>query len=266
MAESRLTAPRDRCPRFPGLLLALTALGLAITPAPAGAQGEPELVTDRPDFTESSVVVPRRSIQLESGFTWDQSPGDVRSFNAPELLLRWGVGNRTELRLGPPQYFRIRSGGQRLSGFGDTYLGMKYQIGPAHGFDLAIIPAVQLPTGAGGLTSEGVDPEVKLTWARDLGGPWSLSGMFAFYWPLEPGGRNFAWQPTVSLGRDLGGRWGAFLEYSGVFPTRGGNSSVIHHGYTYSLSRTSQLDAHFGFGISRAAPDFFIGGGYSVRF
>ena len=41
---------------------------------------------------------------------------------------------------------------------------------------------------------------------------------------------------------------------------------MLHHGYTYAITPTSQADVHLGFGLSPAAPDFFLGGGYSIRF
>jgi hypothetical protein len=248
------------------LLLGPTlALGSA---EPSGrGQAAPELVTDRPDFTESSVVVPRASLQLESGLTWERAGDGARTLGGPELLLRYGVGRRTELRLGLPGYFHVRGGGGPAAGFGDTYLGVKYQPGPTRpGLDLAIIPALSLPTGSRQLSSRAVDPEVKLTWARELAQAWSVSGMFAFFWPTEDGRRNFTWMPTVSLGHELGGRWEAFLEYAGELPRRGGNRHVLHHGYAYALSPTSQADLHLGIGLSPAAPDFFLGAGFAIRY
>ncbi len=261
---------RPRGPASRSMLAIVLFCGVPVLAAAGGPLREkevPELVTDRPDFTESSVVVPRGSLQLESGFSWERGEGGRRALDAPELLLRYGMGRRAELRLGPPVYAGTRGGGASSSGFGDTYLGVKYQLGPTRrGLDLAVIPALSLPTGARAVTSHAIDPEVKLTWARDLGKPWSISGMFAFFWPTEDDRRNFTWMPTVSLGRALGGRWDAFLEYSGELPQRGGARHIVHHGYAYALSPVSQADLHFGFGLSPAAPHFFIGAGYAVRY
>lgn len=254
----------SRTPSAYGAVLA----GAIMCAAPAAGRCEtekPELITDRPDFTESSVVVPRGSVQLESGFTYEKGPGGFRSFNAPELLSRWGVGRKWELRLGMPDYFRIR-GSERASGFGDLLLGFKRQLGPLRGgLGASLIAGASFPTGARALSSNRVDPEAALTWATDLSERSSLSGMFGFGFPTEDGERRFIFQATVSWGRSLGGNWGAFLEYAGQFPSAGGDIHVIHHGYTYLLTSDSQLDLHFGFGLSRAAPDFFVGAGYSVR-
>lgn len=239
----------------------LFPLLLASAPLPAAADG---IETDRPDFTETSVVVPRHSFQLESGFTWEHGSG-VKTFSGPEALLRYGWRSRTEFRLGLPDYVRA-SNGRTRSGFADTYLGLKQQLGPLGGWDLSLIPAVTVPTGSGGFGTGSIDPEVVATWARDLGGPWSIGGGFGFFWTREDGSRPMTFLTTVAVGRDLGGRWGSFFEWAAEFPNGGGDVHLLHHGYTYALTSTSQADLHFGFGISRAAPDFFIGAGFSRRF
>jgi hypothetical protein len=74
---------------------------LAAAALPASAQ-EPELESDRPDFTESAVVVPGGSVQLEGGGTWLHGDGGRDLLSGPELLLRWGVSRSVELRLVAP--------------------------------------------------------------------------------------------------------------------------------------------------------------------
>ena len=68
----------------------------------ADAMAEP-LITDRPDFTESTDAIPAGHFQLEAGytFTYDREHTDrVRDHAAPEFLLRIGVIDDVELRLG----------------------------------------------------------------------------------------------------------------------------------------------------------------------
>jgi hypothetical protein len=252
--------PHDR------VALGVAAVALAlIGPARAG-EPEPEpIATDRPDFTETAIVVPRGRLQLETGFTYENGSSGHRSFNLPEALLRWGIAEKTELRFVLPDYIRAWNG-DKTSGIGDSAIGFKHQLGPVGRFDLAVIGHATIPTGSSAFSSDRVDPEAAFTWATDLDERTSIAGMFGFLWPSEDGERNFTFTPTVSLGRSLGGRWGAFLEWAAEFPEDGGDIHLLHHGYTYRLSNDSQLDMHVGFGLSQAAPDFFIGGGYSVRF
>ncbi|MBM3458947.1 MAG: transporter [Armatimonadetes bacterium] len=268
-----MTRIEKRVARRPGrwapclLLLATTgpaAAGQGTEP-PARPDVPPTIVTDRPDFTESSLAIPRGMLQIESGFTYTANSDGTRLFNIPETLFRWGIGGKTEIRLAPADFLIGRNGKTRR-GFGDTYLGFKRELGSLGGFDLALMPAVTLPTSSRGFGSGSIDPEIVLTWARDLKSAWSVGGILGMAWPREPGNRNTTFFPTISFSRSLGGRLGWFFEYAGTFSESGDDVHLLHHGYTYLLNNNSQLDLHGGFGISRAAPDFFIGAGYSVRF
>jgi hypothetical protein len=110
-----------------------------------------------------------------------------------------------------------------------------------------------------------VDPELKVTWSRDLGEKWSFSGMFAFFYPTQDGQRNFTWQPTFTISRSLKKKWILFLEYAGKFPKDGPSLQVVHHGVLYQPHPRHQLDFHWGIGVSPAAPDVFVAAGYSFR-
>jgi hypothetical protein len=94
--------------------------------------GRQEIVTDRPDITESSIVVPKASLQVENGFTWtDNDPG--RLISLCQSLLRVGIGNAPELRLAQPAYSLDLFRGNAGSGVSDLSIGLKRQIGPLAG-------------------------------------------------------------------------------------------------------------------------------------
>src|SRR6516162_10211510 len=77
------------------------------------------IATDRPSFTNSSIVVPPGSFQGENGLLVTTSSGQT-VLDGPETLLRAGVASRTELRLTVPNYFyNVTTGGGPGSGFGD---------------------------------------------------------------------------------------------------------------------------------------------------
>ncbi len=71
---------------------------------------------------------------------------------------------------------------------------------------------------------------------------------------------------TVSFSYALNDRWGTFYEFVNTFPERGVSQHFFHSGVTYLVNRNTQFDIHFGFGLSREAPDHLIAAGYSVRF
>jgi hypothetical protein len=71
---------------------------------PASVNAEAPISTDRPAVTNSSVVVPAGSLQVENGFLETSSQGQS-VLDGPESLVRFGVAKRTELRFTVPDYF-----------------------------------------------------------------------------------------------------------------------------------------------------------------
>jgi Putative MetA-pathway of phenol degradation len=124
---------------------------------------------------------------------------------------------------------------------------------------------VSLPTGARGVSSEGYDPFVKLPWSLELGRSWSIGGMLSFFWLTEANRRNATWQPTFYIERQLTKPWDVFIEYAADYPAHGGPRPILHAGTAYRITPRNQVDLHIGVGVSRAAPDFFVGIGYSFR-
>jgi Putative MetA-pathway of phenol degradation len=232
-----------------------------------GANAQSTIATDRPQITNSSVVVPCGSLQFENGFQ-ETGNGGQRSFDLPETAVRLGVAGKTELRFGAPDYFvNDDTASGFVNGFGDLTVGLKQQLGPTRGgFDVSLIPSVSFPTGARSISSQGYDPAVQLPWSRSLGMNWTAAGMFSVLWPTVGGRRNLTGQSSLYFDRQLTPTWDAYIEYSGAFPQRGGPQHVIDFGTAYKPTPYQQLDFHCGFGLSAASADHSIGFGYSVRF
>ena len=224
-----------------------------------------EIVTDRPDITESSVVVPPGTLQSENGVTWTRDH-DKRAFDFSESLLRLGVGSRTEFRLELPNYLAALGGHDNPSGLSDISAGVKRQLGPLHGaVDLAVIAGVTFPTGGRSIGSHGFDPFVKFPWSRELRAGWSVGGMQSLFYATESGRRNATWEPAFYLEREVTKHSDAFVEYVADYPHSGDARQVIHLGAAYRYTENQQIDFHFGFGLTHAAPTHFIGAGYSFR-
>jgi len=237
------------------VLLALQAL-----------QNSSPIITDRPDFTESSVVVPPGSVQVEAGLTYSSARPTV-AFGAPELLVRYSLSPLVEARFGLPNHETVRGGGQTTSGWTDSSIGVKIQLGPTpDGTDMALILATFLPTGSDGFGSRVWEPEFKFCASRELSPGVSLSAMLAGSAPDNGNHRLGSWQTTLSLGRSLTDNSGIFLEYAGNFMVRNQPQHIFHAGFVYQPCATSQWDIHFGFDIADARRNAFVGLGYSVRF
>src|SRR5713101_6498595 len=145
-----------------------------------------EIDTDRPDVTNSSVVVPGGSLQIENGLnisTRDSS----RFVDGTNTRLRTGIANCLELLVDVPTYFaNVR--GPEGSGFSDVAPALKWQISPIPGkVDLSAVFGVALPTGSAGIAGRGAQPYLQFPWSWELRNGWGLSGMFTeFIRPSDP--------------------------------------------------------------------------------
>ena len=190
------------------------AVLLASLPRPARTATDSDVViaTDRPSVTNSSVVVPEGGIQLENGFLATNTAGQY-VLDFPESNLRYGLLEKTELRLAVPDYFHdLPAGETRTSGFGDAAVGVKQQLGPMRGFDVSVIAFLSVPTGAQDVSSHGYDPGLQLPWSRKLSEDWTMEGQLAFYWRTVDGNRNSTGEATVLLDRQLNQPCVVFVE------------------------------------------------------
>jgi hypothetical protein len=247
----------------------LTVTGMLIVGAHAAAAQDAPLVTDRPDFTESSEVVGPKVFQFESGFSYERSE-KVGAITVPSSLARIGLTERSELRLGTDGYFSEGSGTARVNGIADFELGIKVRLFDQDqaGVDVAVIPIVSFPTGADGISSGGVDPTVKFTWARQLPSGFGLSGNYNVA-SLSDGDARFAQQAlSVSLGHELPilGLVG-YLEAFGFTPMARGSGSgwTLDGGVSRQIGGDLQFDIEGGRGLTADAPDWFIGFGFAIR-
>jgi hypothetical protein len=256
-------------------------------PAPAGADAAVTISTDRPSVADYSSVVPQGALQIESGLLATDTDR-LTTLDAPEVLLRYGLLAKTELRLTLPDYFwnyahyctnpvpsvsafshtigACSGPNGTTSGFGDVALGLKQHLGELGGFDFLIIPTLSFPTGARQFSSGGYDPGLMLPWSRSLSANWTAAGQFAAYWPTVDGSRNYTSEATLLFDRQLTAPWDAFLEYVGDFPQRGGSRQLLHMGTAYKLAPNQQVDFHAAAGLSEAAPKFYVGLGYCYLF
>jgi len=138
----------------------------------------PDLVTDRPDQTESSAVVPPGYVQLELGWTHevDEEGGErYESDTLPESLLRIGIGNGLELRFGAPVHEWVdehlpQTPKMEHDGWTDMQVGLKKYLWEEQGClpEAALLMHLTLPTGAEGHSSERVDPDFRFSFSHEL--------------------------------------------------------------------------------------------------
>jgi hypothetical protein len=222
-----------------------------------------EISTDRPDTTNSSVVVPFGSLQAENGVDWTvRQRSDVIS--GTETRLRLGVAQCTEVLADVPTYFYTLNG-RASSGFSDFVVSVKRELLVPFGFHLSATSGLGFPTGASKISSHGYDPYIQFPWSRRLTDDWSLHGMFTVTWFTNQHTINPTFEPTLSLEHEFGPTRDLFVEYVGEYPNHARPSQILDGGGSWRMTRLQQLDFHVGFGLNSSSPDHFFGIGYSFR-
>jgi hypothetical protein len=245
----------------PALVLLLLPLTLA---------ADPELVTDRPDQTESTEIVPRGFVQTELGL------GDADHSEATAAgLARIGLSERAELRVGLDEIF--------LSGPEDALdmsLGAKLRLAGERNKRPAIAVIATLNQKLGNSlspVSDGVRPSFLFAFSHTLNERFSLGYNAGVSWdeavtfagvPAVPGKRlesRFLW--TAALGIGATERVGFFVEAFGDsgLSDDGPTETALDGGVTFLLKPNVQLDVFVGAGLSSAAPDWLAGAGVSFR-
>ena len=255
------------------LAAAISVLAAAAASAPALADEEP-LVTDRPDFTESSSTVGMGVVQLEGGFTSADLGGGDEVTTVGELLARWGVLERLELRLVVPTYARQSEPGGDRSGWLDTVAGLKVQVadGGGRGFlggmEASLIASTTLPTGSGDFSSSAWQPAAVLAAGWVLGPAVGLGVNLGLARAADDGRRFTSSWVSSAVGFGVTERLSVFVELIGFNrqEVRGSGTLTFQAGAVYLVSPNLQLDLRGARRLTEDGPDLLIGAGLSLRF
>jgi hypothetical protein len=222
-----------------------------------------EIATDRPDVTNSSLVVPVGSLQNENGVNISARDGG-QSIDGTNSRWRLGIAPCLEVLIDLPTYFaNVRGPGN--SGFTDVSPAIKWQISPVPGkIDLSVVTGVALPTGAEAIAGRGAQPYLQLPWSWELHDGWGLSGMFTeFFRPSDP--TRAITETTFVIEKKLATNFSVFTEYVGDYPQGDSPSHLWNSGGIYHLDKLHQVDFHVAIGLNHNAPSYIVGVGYSFR-
>jgi hypothetical protein len=245
----------------------------------AHAADHASIVTDRPDFVESSQVVGKGRVQVETSVLVERDRGRTssnRKFITPTLL-RYGVSQLVELRLGTDGRTVARSTdlptGERstVTGYDDLAVGAKW-----HLLDqLRNMPSVgvllhaRLPSGSRELRGQGVRPELHVSAEWELAAGLSLGVMPGIGLERNEGGARYSYASLGAvLGKSFGERLSGFVELAMPQIARaanGGTQAAVNVGGAYLLSDHVQLDAMLARGLNSFTPDWNWTVGFSFR-
>jgi hypothetical protein len=238
------------------------------------AQDEvPELITDRPDQTESSVVVPHKSLQIETGFVMENSETDFtsqQSFAYNSTLLRYGLLENFELRLGLEyldEKVKIKNTDTTttLSGLSPLYAGFKVKIADEDGVkpEIAFLGGLVLPfTANKGFKPDYSAADIRFAFSHTLSDKFSIGYNLGAEWDGETAIPEYFY--SISLAAGITDNLGAFIESYGWVPEDGESEHLLDAGFTYLILPNFQFDVSAGIGVQNSI-DNFISFGLTYR-
>lgn len=263
-------------------LLVLTILFMCQIEVYSQGNDPGDIVTDRPDQTESADILQPGYFQLEGGFTymnatWTFPDNDIKlDYNSYTSggLIRIGVFKSAELRIGPTfLYDKIKLSSQgsvntqegESSGFLPLQLGTKIKLIEESKYmpSTAFLFTASIPAISSGDYDNFVSTaEFRVLLSKTLTDRFSLGMNLG----AEYGGSDHAvGLYTLSLAGEIYKNLGGFIE---VYGNLADGSEPLHYvdgGLTYRIMKNLQIDLSAGTLYSDEISDFFIGGGISVR-
>lgn len=216
------------------------------------------IVTDRPDITESAEVVPTGWLQGEHGFqyTFDYDP----QFDIASSLLRLGVNEHTELRLGIEPSLTFDELNTIFNQ--DVSIGAKSVFLNKDKFKLALLTAVGTRLTQIEQSGRSSTADIVLLGSVDLFDFWSLGFNAGGNWLSDETGANVNY--SISNALALGANCGYFIELFGQMSQYNNNNTAIDIGFTYLLNNNLQADISGGYYFSDETT--FLSTGFAYRF
>jgi hypothetical protein len=263
-------------------IVALCLVVSAVT-ASGSAQTLRELCSDRPGLGTQACTVDAGHLQVELGLAaWErvrQPDSSERRTEAGELLLRAGIDEHTEVRLGWLGYGHVRERDratgvvERVGGVGDVTFGLKRNLRnpDGTGLSVALLPFATVPVGR---NSVGAG-----TWETGLLAPASYALNQTFSLQLTPEvdaaadedghGRHVAYGATVGLQAAIAEAATAAIELQDIRNRESGDhhdEALLGVSVAYQPAQRLQLDVGANAGLNHASPDLRLFAGITGKF
>jgi hypothetical protein len=230
---------------------------LCISIVPVRAQ----LVTDRPDQTESSRTVGKGYLQIESGFVLGFDTDEwviARRILAPTTLFRYGVTRGIELRV-VSQFESVKALDEHYQGISDMEIGAKIQVLKKEGVntEIAFLSSLLLPTGTLEYYDESGGIITKLAVSHSLNETLGLGYNLGYTYPGSGNG-NLTY--SLVLGVEVNDRVGMYIEPFGEVLDMSEFQLNANAGLTYLVRENLQLDFSFGTGLINRRMNFLSTG------
>jgi hypothetical protein len=187
------------------------------------------LVTDRPDFTESSSTVGSGVLQLEGGVTFVDSRSGADVTSVGEILARWGI-----------------------------FIG---------GMEASLIASTTIPTGTSDFAGSKWQPAAVFSASWELGPNIGIGTNLGVGRPADDDNRYTTLWASVAVGVGLNEATSVFFELYGFNreEERGPSTATFQTGLVYLFSPDLQADVRVARRLTDLGVDFLFGAGISWR-
>ncbi|WP_165958061.1 transporter [Segetibacter sp. 3557_3] len=248
------------------LTLVLILVGMVI--GHAEAQTDVRIQPDRGGKSETPWVTPSRTLQVEMGLQRKKEQEDHTEIQHPELVLKYGIFNRIELRA------RLASATEKYkqphyheTGLQPVQVGVKALLSEGTGVfpHSSLIVQLGFPKAASkDFQADKIFPVVRLNMENRIADLFEIEYNVAAEW--DGSSDKPSWLYVIGPHIALSQNWQLFAETFGSLHENKKPEISVDAGMLYWVSKNIVLDLTTGFGLSRVSPRNFIDGGVCFRF
>jgi hypothetical protein len=243
---------------------------------------EDAIETDRDSFTPATTTAGRQRLIVESAYSFLDNRSVKETHSFPELLFRYGLTERLEMRLG--WNYEVGGAGNEISGVNvgeedpvsgsgleresRIAYGLKYKVTNQGTWvpDSAVIVQAFSPT-SGKATDTQVVGTYVFGW--ELPNRWKFDSAIRYATGSAEEDRFTSWAPSAVLKVPLGERVDVHAEYFGIFSTDKAEEFTRHFfspGIHYLVTPDLEVGIRVGWGLNDQSARFFSNAGFGWRF
>jgi len=267
-------------------LLLLPAFGVYAQSPERGERREnpfaDPIETDRDSFTPATKIAGTGRFIFESAYTFIDNRSVKETHSFPELLIRYGLTKRIELRLG--WNFEVGGAGNDVSGTGAAddetvsraslerenriSYGLKIQATEQRSWipESAFIFQASTPTSGKATDSQFVATYV---FGWKLPNEWTLDSSIRYATGSEEHDHYNSWAPSAVLKIPFGERINVHGEYFGIYSAGKHENFTKHYfspGVHYLITPNMEVGVRVGWGLNDQSARFFSNVGIGWRF
>lgn len=236
------------------------------------AQQTGQIELDRPDQTETPIIVPKRWFQAELGFNVEKNQEGLTQLVHPTILSKYGLSNRIEIRL-ITEYItqetsrQVTSGNNAITGLVPVQIGGKLSLSeeikwmPKTSFIVHLV----IPKAA---TKEfrqtNWAPNFRFVMQNTLSNSVALGYNIGAEW--DGNTKDPSWVYTLAPGFNLSERIYFYVEAFGLLKKGEHPQHALDGGFAYAITKNIKIDLSGGNRISHYNElNYYFSLGFSFR-